>query len=430
MLEWIGSRVKMKRLTIGLLILLGALLPAVTAQAAYIGKVVNAQTKEPVEGALVTLGAEVVHTGTDGGFRLEGSGETLKLRAPGYARREMATAELSGPAPEVPLTPFKVKALYLSTYGFASKNLREAALETIDKNHMNALVIDVKGDQGIIPFKVDLPLAEEAGAQKTILFKDYKGLLASLKGKGLYLIARIVVFKDDHLAAAKPQWAVKTKGGGVFRDRERLRWTDPFNKEVWDYNIAIAKIAAEQGFDEIQFDYVRCPDNRGVAFPVPNNIANRTRAVTGFLKAAHEALAPYNVMVAADIFGYVMWNLDDTGIGQQVGDVLNAVDVVCPMLYPSGYQAGIPGYRNPVQHPYEIVYLSLKVAQERTGVSPLRFRPWLQAFRDYAYHGGDFGEERIKIQIEAADKFGSSGWMFWNARNVYPKGGFGSGGGD
>ncbi|MGP8050618.1 MAG: putative glycoside hydrolase [Desulfobaccales bacterium] len=419
----------MRRLTIGLLILLGAVLPALRAQAAYIGKVVNAQTKEPVEDAVLTLGAEVVHTGPDGGFRLEGSGDSLKLRAPGYARREMPTAELSGPTPEISLTPFKVKALYLSVYGSASKSLREAAVETIEKNHMNALVMDVKGDQGIIPFKVDLPLAEEAGAQKTILFKDYKGLLASLKEKGLYLIARIVVFKDDHLAAAKPEWAVKTKGGGVFRDRERLRWTDPFNKGVWDYNIAIAKIAAEQGFDEIQFDYVRCPDNRGVAFPVPNTMANRTRAITGFLKAASEALAPYNVMVAADIFGYVMWNLDDTGIGQQVGEALNAVDVVCPMLYPSGYQAGIPNYRNPVQHPYEIVYLSLKEAQERTGVSPLRFRPWLQAFRDYAYHGGDFGEERIKIQIEAADKFGSSGWMFWNARNVYPTSGF-SGGGD
>ncbi len=419
----------MKRLAICLLMLLGAAFPAITAEAAYVGKVVNAQTKEPVEAAVVTLGAEVARTGPDGTFRLEGSGDTLKLRAPGYARRELPTSELSGPAPEIPLNPFKVKALYLSTYGFASKSLREAALEVIDKNHMNALVIDVKGDSGIIPFKVDLPLAEEAGAQKTILFKDYKGLLASLKEKGIYLIARIVVFKDDYLAAARPQWAVKTKGGGVFRDRERQRWTDPFNKEVWDYNIAIAKIAAEQGFDEIQFDYVRCPDNKAVAFPQPNNMTNRTKAITGFLKAAHEALAPYNVMVAADVFGYVMWNLDDTGIGQQVADLLNAVDVVCPMLYPSGYQAGIPNYRNPVQHPFEIVYLSLKEAQERTGVSPLRFRPWLQAFRDYAYHGGDFGEDRIKTQIEAADKFGSSGWMFWNARNVYPQGGFDSGGG-
>jgi hypothetical protein len=390
----------------------------------YDGKIVDAQTKAPIAGALVTLGDQQVQANQDGVFHLEGAGETLKLRAPGYARRELATSELGHPPGEIALTPFMVKALYLSSYGLASKNIREAAKEAIKLNNMNALVIDVKGDRGFVCFKVDIPLAEEAGAQKTILFKDMKAVVASLKEQGLYLIARIVVFKDDPLAAARPQWAVKTKGGGVFRDRERLRWIDPFQQGAWDYNIAIAKASAEAGFDEIQFDYVRFPDNRKVGFSKPTNQDSRTEAIAGFLKAAHRALAPYNVMVAADIFGYVMWNLDDTGIGQKVDAALNAVDVVCPMLYPSGYQFGIPKYKNPVQNTYEIVYLSLKRAQERTNANPLRFRPWLQAFRDYAFRGGDFKEEKMRIQIKAADKFGASGWMFWNPRNVYPTGKF------
>ena len=141
-----------------------------------------------------------------------------------------------------------MKALYLSSYGLASKKIREAAKEAIKLNNMNALVIDIKGDRGFIPFKVDIPLAEEVGAQKTILFKDMKAVVASLKEQGLYLIARIVVFKDDPLAAARPQWAVKSKGGGVFRDRERLRWIDPFHQGAWDYNIAIAKAAADGRF--------------------------------------------------------------------------------------------------------------------------------------------------------------------------------------
>jgi hypothetical protein len=127
-------------------------------------------------------------------------------------------------------------------------------------------------------------------------------------------------------------------------------------------------------------------------------------------------------MVAADIFGYVCWNTNDTDIGQKITPVAEAVDIISPMLYPSGYHLGIPNYRNPVQHPYEIVLLSLKRAQERTGVSPLRFRPWLQAFRDYAFRGGDFKEERMRTQIKASDDFGASGWMFWNPRNIYPKG--------
>jgi len=413
----------MKRLRLGVLILMGALLVA-TAAYAYDGKVVDAQTKAPIAGALVTLADQVVRTDQDGAFHLEGTGETLKLRAPGYARRDFAISELGNPHPEIALTPFQVKGLYLTVYGIASAKLRGAALEAIRENHLNAMVIDVKGDRGFIPFKVDLPQADEIGAQKLILVKDMKALLASLKEQGLYLIARIVVFKDEPLAAAKPQLAVKNNGGGVFRDREGLRWVDPFRREVWEYNIAIAKAAAEAGFDEIQFDYVRFPDNRGVGFSQPANEDSRTEAITGFLEAAHKALVPYNVMVAADIFGYVCWNLNDTDIGQKIAPILNAVDVVSPMLYPSGYQFGIPNYRNPVQHPYEIVHLSLKRAQERTGVPPRRFRPWLQAFRDYAFRGGDFGEERMRIQIKATEDFGASGWMFWNPRNVYPKGKF------
>jgi hypothetical protein len=397
--------------------------PVATPAKAYNGKIIDAQTKAPIEGALVTLGDTVVRTDKDGAFHMDGTGDTLKLRAPGYARKEVAIAEVANPQAELALTPLKVKALYLTVYGAASKKIREAALEAIRLNNMNALVIDVKGDRGFVPFKVDIPLAEEVGAQKTILFKDMPAFVANLKEKGLYLIARIVVFKDDPLAAARPQWAVK-KGGGVFRDREKLRWVDPFNKEVWDYNIAIAKAAAALGFDEVQFDYVRFPDTKGVAFSQPSNQNSRTEAITGFLKAAHQALAPSNVMVAADIFGYVMWNLDDTGIGQEIVAAVEAVDIVSPMLYPSGYHLGIPNYRNPVQHSYEIVYLSLKRAQERTGASPLRFRPWLQAFRDYAFRGGDFSEERMRIQIKASDKFGASGWMFWNPRNIYPTGKF------
>jgi len=294
------------------------------------------------------------------------------------------------------------------------------------KNHYltSALVIDVKGDKGFIPFKVDLPLAEEIGANKPILIKDIKELMGRLKEMNLYLIARIVVFKDDPLAAAKPEWVVKGKDGKPYLDREKLRWVDPFRKEVWDYNIAIAKIAAEVGFDEVQFDYVRFPDSRVTEFSQPANEDSRTEAITGFMKAAYKALEPYNVMVAADIFGYVCWNTNDTDIGQKIEPVVEAVDVISPMVYPSGYHLGIPNYRNPVQHPYKIVYLSLKRAVDRTQVSPLRFRPWLQAFRDYAFNRKFFYAEEMRQQIKAADDFGASGWMFWNPRNIYPQTGY------
>ncbi|MBI4644952.1 MAG: GTP-binding protein [Deltaproteobacteria bacterium] len=413
----------MNRLITCLLVLVVVVASAAAAQAIE-GKIIDAQTKAPIHAAVATLGDQAVRTDKEGAFRLEGTGEILKLRAAGYKRREMATSELGNPQTEIALEPFKVKGLYLTVYGVFSKKLRGAVLEAVKENNLNALVIDIKGDKGFIPFKVDLPLAEEIGANKPILIKDMKELMGRLKEQGLYLIARIVVFKDDPLAAAKPHLAVKDKSGAVFRDREKLRWVDPFRQEVWDYNIAIAKIGAELGFDEVQFDYVRFPDNRGAGFSKPANEESRTEAITGFLKAAYKALEPYNVMVAADIFGYACWNTNDTDIGQKIQPVVEAVDVISPMVYPSGYHLGIPNYRNPVQHPYKIVYLSLKRAQERTQVSPLRFRPWLQAFRDYAFGRKFFNEEEMRIQIKASDDFGASGWMFWNPRNIYPKSGY------
>ncbi|MFZ2090047.1 MAG: putative glycoside hydrolase, partial [Desulfobaccales bacterium] len=396
----------------------------------YTGKVVDAVTKAPIEGAPVTLGDKMVRTNKEGVFSIEGAGEKLRLRAVGYNRRDLPLTELGDANKEITLQPLKVTGLYLSTYGAASPKIRGAALEVLERNNMNALVIDVKGDRGFVPFKVDIPLAEQVGAQKIILNKDYPAFIKSLKEKNLYLIARIVVFKDDLLAGAKPEWTVKTKGGGTFRDRERLRWTDPFRKEVWDYNIAIAKVAAEMGFDEIQFDYVRCPDNRGVSFSQPSTRDSRTKAITGFLEAAYEALKPYNVFVAADVFGYVPWNEGDIDIGQQIVPLTKAVDYVSLMVYPSGYHLGIPKYRNPVKNPYEIVYQTHTKAVERTKASPLQFRPWLQAFRDYAFGAGEFTEERMRIQIKASDDFGASGFMFWNAGNKYPAGVFYSGNGN
>jgi hypothetical protein len=383
------------------------------------GKVINAQSKKPIEGAIITIGNEVAKSKQDGSFTITGAGENLLLRAPGYER---GTFPLKNNM-TIALKPFQVKALYLTIYGFSSSKLREDAINVLKKNNMNALVIDVKGDRGYIPFHVDIPMAKQIGAQNLILIKDMPGMLAELKKQNIYTIARIVTFKDNLLASAHPELAVH-KGKGLFTDREGLHWTDPFKKEVWNYNVDIAKAAAKLGFDEVQFDYVRCPDTKGVVFSKPNNMENRTDAISTFLETAHKGLVPYNVMMSADIFGYVLWNLDDTGIGQKIDRALNAVDIVSPMLYPSGFMWGIPNYRNPVQHPYEIVNLTLKRGQERTAVSPLRFRPWLQAFHDYAFHGGDFKEARMQTQIKAAQDFGSSGYMFWNPRNVYPSGKF------
>jgi hypothetical protein len=399
------------------------LLIPVYAMAYTTGRVIDFFTGKPVKEAFVTLNNDVVLTDKNGIFTVSPALSKLSVRAPGYGRTEQVLIPLNSTPQEIKLIPFTPKALYLSFFGIGDRNLRESAIRLMQETELNTLVIDVKGDRGMIPYKSSIPLATEVGAQRTITVKEMAHLMKSLKAKGIYTIARIVVFKDNLLALARPDWAVKTPGGEIWRDRENLAWVDPFNKEVWDYNIRIALEAAQYGFDEIQFDYIRFPEPSGLRFSMPPTEENRVNAVSGFLMEARRRLIPYNIFLSADIFGYVCWNLNDTKIGQRLEDLVTHLDYICPMLYPSGFQYGIPGYRNPVANPYEIIYLSLKRAQERTNLPSHRFRPWLQAFRDYAFDGRYFNDKEILGEVKAAEEFGSHGWMLWNPRNTYSSAG-------
>ncbi len=400
-----------------------ALVAAFAPAAPEKGRVIDAVTGKGISGAIVTAGNRTTSADATGSFDIDAENGQVMARAPGY--RASAPTELAASARMIRLTPFTPKALYLSFYGIGSASLRESALDLIRKSdRLNALVIDVKGDRGLVAFKSGVALAHDTGADKVTTIRDLPALIHQLHQAGIYAIARIVVFKDEPLASTRQELAVKTAAGGIFRDRERLAWTDPFRREVWNYNIDIAVEAARAGFDEIQFDYLRFPDMANVRFSQPSTMQARIGAITGFLTEARRLLTPYNVYVAADVFGYVCWNADDTGIGQKLEDIIPLVDYISPMLYPSGFTFGITGYRDPVQHPYEIVRLSLDRALARTHVSSLRFRPWLQAFKDYAFDRRMFDADEMEPQISAADQFASDGWMIWNPQNVYTDIGF------
>ena len=383
-------------------------------------RVVDAVTRAPIADAIVTVGGREVRTDARGLFQLDGPAVgVVGVRAYGYQRRDAPVKALRAPEAEVSLDPFRPKALYLSVFGVGNSGLRTAALQLAATTEVNALVVDIKGDRGLIAYRSSNPVAERVGAQNVVTIKDLRALAMSLHERGIYSIARIVVFKDDLLAKGRPELAVRKKDGSIFRDREGLAWTDPESRDAWDYNIAVAVDAARAGFDEIQFDYVRLPDAPHLSSLAAGTAASREAAIDGFLTQARGVLRPFNVFLAADIFGYVCWNADDTGIGQRIENLLQTVDYLSPMLYPSSFQFGIPGYRNPVAHPYEIVRLSLDEALRRTGVPAMRFRPWLQAFPDYAFGGGTFRNGEVRTQIKAAEDAGASGWMLWNPRNIY-----------
>lgn len=403
-------------LALGLALTLLAARPA----AALDLRVLDGKTGGAVADASVVAGGQEARTDRTGAARVDGSPTRLFVRAPGYRAATLEGPQVAQAGGTVRLTPFAPRALYLSVYGIGSKTLRQGALDLIADGKANALVIDLKGDRGIVPYRSAVALTASPGARAVTTIGDLKGLADSLHAQGVYLIARIVVFKDDPLATAHPELAVKRADGALFRDKEGLAWGDPFRPEVQAYDIDLAVEAAQAGFDEIQFDYLRFPDSsQRLSLAKPSTVASRTQAIAGFLAEARRRLRPYNVYLAADIFGYVCWNRDDTGIGQRLEDLAPNVDYLSPMLYPSGFRWGIPGVANPVSNPYTIVRESLVQGRLRLHTDPRRFRPWLQAFRDYAFDRRVFDADEVAAQIRGAADAGANGWMLWNARNAY-----------
>jgi|GEM_PF-882418 len=322
--------------------------------------------------------------------------------------------------------PAAVRAMYVSYFAVGHAESRQRIFELLDTTEFNAVVIDSKGDHGWISYPTQIPLAQEIGAARPTA-KDFGSLLAQFKARGIYTIARIVTFKDNLLAKSHPELAVKTNTGTIWQDRDKLGWSDPFYRPVWDYNIQIAVEAARMGFDEIQFDYLRfpTPSQAGVPhFSQEINKETRVAAITGFLSAARGQLNPLGVKVAADIFGYTCWREDDAVIGQNIDRMGQYLDVLCPMLYPSTFGNGIPGYKNAIAHPYEIVYHSASRAVNRLKPLGCEVRPWIQDFPDYRFDKRVYGKAEIQAQIKGCFDSGSTGFMVWDPRVEYTDGAY------
>jgi hypothetical protein len=385
------------------------------------GRVLDAERK-PVAGASVVVGGVEVRTDADGMFKLDkvAPEATLLVKLPGF---EKALVPPTRDPVEVVLQPQVVKAAYLTYYGVGDRGIRGRVLDLAAHTELNAVVIDVKGDRGWILYRTEVPEAVAAGAQGPGTLRDFDTLMADLKARGVYTIARIVVFKDNILGHARPDLAViDTRTGRPWVDNEKLAWVDPMREEVWAYNIAIAQEAIRRGFDEIQFDYVRFPTDGklGVArYAKPVSKATRLPAIAAFLERARRELGAAGAFVAADLFGYTAFNENDTDIGQRIEELAPHLDFICPMVYPSGYHKGIPGHPNPVLVPYKVVHESVRLIRKRATGTVARVRPWLQDFRDYAFDRRVFGVPEIQAQIRGSEDAGGAGWMLWNPRNSY-----------
>jgi len=318
------------------------------------------------------------------------------------------------------------KALYITGYTAGWKARREELVKLIEETELNSIVIDIKDASGRIFFDTNIPLADEIGSED-IRIPDLKDFLAELKQKEIYTIGRIVVFQDPYLAKNKPEIALQSKYGGLWRDYKGQSWVDPTQRLVWDYNLDVAKEAVKIGFDEINFDYIRFPSDgpiRQISFAHLDDATNggKSEEMKKFYRYLNKVMSSQPALTSADMFGMVLWRDDGMSIGQKLADAYPNFDFICPMVYPSHYPIGFEGFENPAAHPYEIIYRSLIRAEEYCPEKePCRakIRPWLQDFD----LGAVYTPDMIKLQKQATYDSGGYGWLLWNASNHYTVGG-------
>lgn len=344
---------------------------------------------------------------------------TLFAAACGEAPTEPAAGDRVEPVPR----PDVVRGVYVNAYAAGSKVRLDSLLELADRSSINTFVIDVK-EFGEVSYASSVPLVSAIGAGRTFI-SDLPEVLRALRDHGVYPIARIVCFRDPILAEARPEWAIRTRAGGVWVDPETGRsWVDSYNPNVWAYNVDLAREALASGFAEIQWDYVRFPDvsdavRADMVFPAQAGRA-AGEAIADFVKSSKLALAPASAPVTVDVFGRVVTASEDSGIGQNFELLVRASDVLLPMVYPALYGAGSFGLANPNAEPYALVRASMDSATarlSRTSGAVATLRPWIQAYSD---GGIQYGATEIAEQIRAVEDAGLREWLAWHPGSAYP----------
>ena len=325
--------------------------------------------------------------------------------------------------------PTKVAGIYISGYVAGNMKRMKQFIKLLNETELNTVVIDIKNDSGHLTYDSKLSLAQQIGADRRRYIKDLPGLIRTLKKNNIYVIGRLVTFKDPFLAASRKDFAMKRKdNGGIWRDRSGIVWVDPYNERVRQYNLDIAKEVTTLGVDEIQFDYVRFPDNgkavdRTVHFQNKEGIT-KAELIQKFLTDARDQLHPLGAALSADVFGLTTSTQDDMGIGQSWVKIAAVVDYISPMVYPSHYSRGIYGIQNPDLSPSAIVKRAIKdgLAKNKTirHSKPAQIRPWYQAFTaTWVKPHQRYGQTQIREQIVAAKQQGVESYLLWNPNCKY-----------
>lgn len=349
-------------------------------------------------------------------------------------------------------TPVEVRGVYLSANETSKQSTRDYVLDLLDTTEINAVVIDIKDDEGYLTVNLDIPLAEEVGALEQLTFEsadELKAILDEFKAHGAYLIARIAAFRDNVLTQAKTEcslWWKPEWGGTIYVDNQGYYWLDPGDETVRQYLLDVSMAAVELGFDEIQYDYVRFPTTfigrveyyGHTGYYLEDNVTYneegaqlRKDTISSFVEYACRELVPQGVFVSADVYGTIIGSPEDSGnVGQDYAALSKWLDYICPMVYPSHYTSPIYGVQYPDTQPYTIVngamLDSIKELSVLTdaGEHCAKVRPWMQTFTASWLGDGryiTYGGTQLRQQINGVYDAGYTEWLLWNSSADYAK---------
>jgi len=333
----------------------------------------------------------------------------------------------------------KVKAVYLTGPSAGLTSRVDKIINIAKTTELNTVVVDIKED-GSVNYESSLDIVKKFGEQTK--YYNPEKLIKKFHENGIYVIGRIVTFRDKTLAKNRADLGIKNSRGTLWLENGKNPWTNPYNEEVWDYNIAIAKEAVSKGFDEIQYDYVRFPTGKKTDFNYGVSVPTKSEAINGFLaKAEKEIHKELGVPVSADVFAIIIESKGDgESIGQKIDEVGKNIYCISPMIYPSHYAnnspRGIMGngvgqkingitFTKPDLEPYKVMYNALLSAKTKISAVPgykAKVRPYVQAFTAKYLPNGyyqTYGAQQIKDQIKAVYDAGYEEWILWDSSNKY-----------
>ena len=311
----------------------------------------------------------------------------------------------------------KAKTMYLNAGTIGSI---DSYLKIAKENGVNAIVVDIKDGALAYSSNVAKEISPTAYATAINDNSGYKSAIDKIKDAGIYAIGRIVVFNDVHYGKDHPEDCISSTASS------RL-WPSAYSRGAWYYNVELAKEAVkEMGFNEIQFDYVRFPEDAyNMSIKGNSDFKNKydeekAEAVQNFLFYATDQIHKVGAYLSVDVFGECSGEYV-TAYGQYWPAISNIVDAISSMPYTDHFGRSVDTWTNA----YQTVYNWAKgaAARQKEIPTPAVARTWITAY-DTPYWKPTviYNASKIEDQVRALYDAGlDGGFITWNSASSLAK---------